>query len=239
MGLVEHEQRVARLDQRAVRSQRREDQRVVGDLYRRAGCSSARPEERAALEILASPAVAGLGASLDLAPVFGVGLPLQGVDIAIPPSGAQHHADRTALEHVEAQLGDDLRQAGQVLVEELFLQGHGGGGDDDGLLQQLRSHDGREAVGDRLAGAGARFELREVAALAVVVVRRLGTEEGQQGRMHHLLLAGAGDEAGPCPGHFGVQVFQARAGLLEQAAIDALSSRVGGRLLEGFEGFGC
>ncbi len=81
----------------------------------------------------------------------------------------------TAFDDVEAQLGDDLGQARQVLVEQLFLQRHGGGGDDDGLVHQLRSHDGGKTVGHGLAGACACFELREIVALAGFVVWRFGT----------------------------------------------------------------
>jgi len=58
VGLVEHEQGVAGIDQRAVGLQGGEDQRVVGDLYRGGGGAAAGFEKRAALEVLALPAVA-------------------------------------------------------------------------------------------------------------------------------------------------------------------------------------
>lgn len=138
-----------------------------------------------------------------------------------------------ALQKVEAQIRNDLRQARQVLVKKLFLQRDRGRGDDDGLLQQFRRYDGRKAVGHRLARAGAGLQLRQVVAWASLVVGRSGAEESQQRRVHHLVLAGAGDEAGPGASDLAVEELQALASLLEQFGRNALGAGVGGRFHEG------
>jgi hypothetical protein len=57
--------------------------------------------------------------------------------------------------------------------------------------------------------------------------------------MHHLVLAGACNEAGPCLGHLAVQELQARAGFLQQLAGYALRSRMRGRFPGELEGIGC
>ena len=81
------------------------------------------------------------------------------------------HIAAAAFDDVKVQIGNDLRQARQVLVKQLLLQGHGRGGDDDGFLQQLRSHDRGQAISHGLAGARAGFKLREIVALTALVVR--------------------------------------------------------------------
>ena len=189
MGLVEHEQRIARIDQRAVAVQGGQDQRVVGHLQRGAGGQATCLEERTAFEEFALPAVAGLRAGLHAAPVGGVRRRIQAVEVAVPLSGAQQASDlleplhavgliaRTflrprggstrarkrfeplavqqialgvavqcafeaafaqvaapPLEEVEAQLGNDRCQTRQVLVEQLLLQRHRRGRDDDGFF---------------------------------------------------------------------------------------------------------
>ena len=63
---------------------------------------------------------------------------------------------------------------------------------------------------------------------AVGVFRSARTQERQQRGVHHLMLAGAGDEAGPAVGDLGVQGLQARARLIQQLGVDAVSAGMRG-----------
>ena len=56
---------------------------------------------------------------------------------------------------VQAAVAQQIRQ---ILVHDLFLQGHGGGGDHQALASGLGGGDGGQAVGHRLAGTGARLD---------------------------------------------------------------------------------
>ncbi|MNO36488.1 hypothetical protein D3C76_265570 [compost metagenome] len=70
----------------------------------------------------------------------------------------QAHVAATALGQGEAEIQPAVaHQVGQILVDDLLLQGHGGRGDHQALAGGLRRGNRRQAVGHGLAGTGAGF----------------------------------------------------------------------------------
>jgi len=86
------------------------------------------------------------------------------------------------------------------------------------------------AEGDRHPS---RFEQGQVIPHAAFDLGQARTEESQQSRVHHLALAGAGDEAGPRSGNLPVEKFHAGTRSLEQFASDA------GRVRQDVDRFRC
>jgi len=74
---------------------------------------------------------------------------------------------------------------GEVLVDELLLQGHGGGGDHQLLLGEPCHRDGPLGIGERLADAGAGFGHQD----ATLFVIFPGQCLGYLGHQKILLLA--------------------------------------------------
>jgi hypothetical protein len=124
-------------------------------------------------------------------------------EVVVPISRAARHAVELELADVATtplgqrkakRLGHLRRQGGQVLVDELLLERHGGGGDQHPRVARQRQRDGRRAVGQRLAHAGAGLDHGDRAhRLGRVVVRLaqrgLGKSAGHL--FGHLALAGA------------------------------------------------
>ena len=74
---------------------------------------------------------------------------------------------------------------GQVLVDQLLLQGDGGGGDHQLLLGEPRHRDGALGIGEGLADAGARLGHQDAATLFILS----GEGLGDFGHQKILLLA--------------------------------------------------
>ena len=156
--------------------------RRISVMKQRSNCWHSRADAAIGARVQLGPQMAVLGQLGQLGAVAGLGrlLPIaddaEVVDLLQP---VQHRLVGEVVEllaaqiiaaalHVaDAQLAQVLPQEGNVLEEELLLQGLGAGGDDDALA----GANDRQQVRQRLAGAGAGLD-DQVAALLSAPARR-------------------------------------------------------------------
>ena len=133
-----------------------------------------------------------------------------------------------ALKDVVTKLWNDGRQTRQVFLEKLLLQGNGRRRDNDCFFQKLRRHDRGQAVSDGFPCPRTRFKLSQIVAGTPGIVRGFGREKSEQRSLHHLILAGPRDEAGPGLGDLAIQKLQPLFGFGQQVRVDTQFGLEGG-----------
>ena len=119
---VEHKQRVAGVNQAAVGLQRRQNQGVICHLQRRRRRLAPRFKKSAVAEKFAFSGIAGVGVGLHLTPVLRIGRLGQGVNVAVPGTGAQFFGAVFKPQLGLVAVAADVALAGPPGVAERFLK---------------------------------------------------------------------------------------------------------------------